>query len=258
LRFGQNGSGHAVILAAEKFLRAAFPSFFQQTEDFARWHRFCISDFSKMKKIRDKSILIIDDDTGILRALDKVLTSAGAIVTRAQNAGDAVEILTARKEKFDLVITDLRMPFVTGLTVVHAIHEIFPELPVIVLTAFGSADVKAECFNQGAAAFLEKPLDASELLAVVERVFALQKTGSGSAGAGRDEKSDFIDEKIETEKNRLNARHLMSGRQNGGLRTGAGAGRKEKGTNLWIPTTILSPPALPPAPIKPPPPSSSD
>ena len=147
-----------------------------------------------MKKIRDKSILIIDDDTGILRALNKVLTSAGAIVTRAQNAGDAVEILTARKEKFDLVITDLRMPFVTGLTVVHAIHEIFPELPVIVLTAFGSADVKAECFNQGAAAFLEKPLDASELLAAIGKVFTSEKNGSGFAGPDPNEADDFKDE----------------------------------------------------------------
>jgi DNA-binding NtrC family response regulator len=131
-----------------------------------------------MKKLRDKSVLIIDDDTGMLRALDKVLTGAGAVVTRAQCAGDAVEVLTARRQNFDLVITDLRMPFVTGLTVVHAIHQIFPALPVIVLTAFGSTDVKAECFRQGASAFLEKPLDTSELLAAVGKVFPAQNNGS--------------------------------------------------------------------------------
>ena len=129
-----------------------------------------------MKKIREKSVLVIDDDTGMLRALDKVLSAAGAVVTRAQNAGDAVEILTARKEKFDLVITDLRMPFVTGLTVVYAIHQIFPGLPVIVLTAFGNADVKAECFRQGAAAFLEKPLDTAQLLDVIGGVFASRES----------------------------------------------------------------------------------
>ena len=153
-----------------------------------------------MKKIHGKSILIIDDDAGMLRALDKVLAGAGAVVTRAQCAGDAVEILTVRKEKFDLVITDLRMPFVTGLTVVCAIHQIFPELPVIVLTAFGSADVKAECFRQGAAAFLEKPLDASALLAAVEKVFNLQSNGSGTGGPARGEKSDFPDGNIEIER----------------------------------------------------------
>jgi DNA-binding NtrC family response regulator len=152
---------------------------------FARWHCFCVARLVRMKKIHQKSILIIDDDTGMLRALDKVLTGAGAVVTRAQCAGDAVEILTVRKDKFDLVITDLRMPFVTGLTVVYAIHQIFSALPVIVLTAFGGADVKDECFRQGASAFLEKPLDTSELLAAVEKVFALQTSDSGTGGAGK-------------------------------------------------------------------------
>ena len=182
----------------------------------------------KMKKIHEKSILIIDDDAGMLRALDKVLTGAGAVVTRAQSAGDAVEILTVRKEKFDLVITDLRMPFVTGLTVVCAIHQIFPELPVIVLTAFGSADVKAECFRQGAAAFLEKPLDASELLAAVEKVFTLQTKDPGTGGAAQADKTDFQDGNIEMEKNRLNVRHPMTGRQDGGSRSGADRADKRK------------------------------
>ena len=202
------------------------PSSFFQTNGtkarvFARWHCFCVALFVKMKKIHGKSILIIDDDTGMLRALDKVLTGAGAVVTRAQCAGDAVEILTVRKEKFDLAITDLRMPFVTGLTVVYAIHQIFPALSVIVLTAFGGVDVKAECFRQGAAAFLEKPLDASELLAAVEKVFTLQTNGSGTGGPGRNEKTDFLDGKIEIEMNRLNIRHPMTG-------TGGAGKRKEQ------------------------------
>ncbi len=134
-----------------------------------------------MKKLRDKSVLIIDDNPGMLRALDKVLTGEGAVVSRADCAGDAVEILTGRQKRIDLVITDLRMPFVTGITVLYAIHEIFPALPVIVLTAFGSADVKAECIRQGAAAFLEKPLDTPRLLAAIEGVFASPPAGPGSS-----------------------------------------------------------------------------
>jgi len=125
-----------------------------------------------MKKLRNKSVLIVDDDPGMLRALDKVLTGEGADVTSAEWAGDAIEILTARRKKMDLVITDLRMPILTGMTVVYAIHEVFPALPVIVLTAFGSPYVKAECLRQGAVAFLEKPLDTPQLLAAIEAVFA--------------------------------------------------------------------------------------
>ena len=122
-----------------------------------------------MTNIRNKSILIIDDDKSLLRALKKVLSSEGASVICTEWAGEAMEFLTARQTPIDLVITDLRMPLVTGMTVVYAIHEVFPELPVIVLTAFGNAQLKAECLKEGAVDFLEKPLDTPQLLAAIKR-----------------------------------------------------------------------------------------
>jgi len=131
-----------------------------------------------MKKLHNKSVLIIDDDPSMLRALGKVLTGEGAEVTRAAWAGEAIEILTARRKRIDLVITDLRMPGLTGMTVVYAIHEIFPALPVIVLTAFGSSDVRSECLRQGAVAFLEKPLDTPQLLTAIEGVFESQQSST--------------------------------------------------------------------------------
>jgi len=127
------------------------------------------------KYIRDKSILVVDDDTRMLHALDKVLTAAGAAVIRAEWAGDAIDTLIEKQKRIDLVITDLRMPFVSGMTVVFAIHKLRPGLPVIVLTAFGSTDVKDECMRQGAAAFLEKPLNTKHLLEEVEKVLGEQK-----------------------------------------------------------------------------------
>jgi DNA-binding NtrC family response regulator len=133
-----------------------------------------------MTKLRDKSVLVVDDDTGMLRALDKVLTGEGAVVTCADSAGDAVEILTGRQKRIDLVITDLRMPLVTGVTMIYAIHEIRPAMPVIVLTAFGSPDIKAECLRLGAVVILEKPLDTPQLLTAVEAALASKKTGAGT------------------------------------------------------------------------------
>ncbi len=139
-----------------------------------------------MNNICDKSVLIVDDDARMLRALEKVLTGAGAVVTCASWAGDAIEVLTSWQRQIDLVITDLRMPLVTGLTVVYAIHEVFPRLPVIVLTALSTPDVKAECLRQGAAAFLDKPLNTTQLLDVVENVFASRTTKGATTESGLD------------------------------------------------------------------------
>ena len=124
-----------------------------------------------MKNFRNKSVLIIDDDIRMLRALKKVLAGEGCTVNCVTWVVDAVEFLTERKMQFDLVITDLRLPFVTGITGVYAIHKMLPQLPIIVLTAFGSPDVEAECLRQGARAFLEKPLDITHLLGVIEEIF---------------------------------------------------------------------------------------
>jgi CheY-like chemotaxis protein len=126
-----------------------------------------------MAEIRDKSILVVDDDPSMLRALGKILSSEGAAVTCAEWAGDAIEVLTQRQNEIDLVITDLRMPFLTGITLVYAIRKTFPALPVIVLTAFGGPDLEAACLAEGAAAFLEKPVNTAQLLAAIGRVLAL-------------------------------------------------------------------------------------
>ena len=133
-----------------------------------------------MKCIHKKAILVVDDDEAMLRALKKVLSGEGAAVTCAAWAGDAIEILAKRQQQFDLIITDLRMPLVTGMTLVYAIHKIFPELPVIVLTAFGAPHTEVACREQGAASFLEKPLDTAQLLAAIMDVFARQTPQAAS------------------------------------------------------------------------------
>lgn len=122
----------------------------------------------------NKAVLVIDDDTDLLRALKKVLSAAGADVTCTEWAGDALDIMTKRQTPIDLVITDLRMPLVTGMTVVYSIHRMFPAVPVVVLTAFGSTELRDICLREGAADFLEKPMDTPQLLAALERVIKAQ------------------------------------------------------------------------------------
>jgi DNA-binding NtrC family response regulator len=152
------------------------------------------SQFLMTETLANKAILIIDDDARMLKALERVLSQEGAAVTCAELAMDAFKILATRPGEFNLIITDLRMPFVRGERVVRIIHEILPQLPVIVLTAFGGPEIEAECAHQGAVAFLEKPLDASRLLEVVGKIFTANKgeaakgisqNGSGDCQIGR-------------------------------------------------------------------------
>ena len=82
------------------------------------------------------------------------------------------------------------------MTAVYAIHKMLPELPIIVLTAFGSPDVKAECLRQGAAAFVEKPLDTPQLLTAVEGALESQKSRPANNLAGHEQRKKTTNENI--------------------------------------------------------------
>jgi DNA-binding NtrC family response regulator len=125
-----------------------------------------------MGKIGNKFVLIIDDDVGMLRALNKVLSGEGCMVASAASAEVAVKFLTNGQQRFDLIITDLRMPAIDGMGILRGVKQVYPEVPVIIITAFGSAEVKAQSMREGAAAFLEKPMDVPQLLATIDRVLA--------------------------------------------------------------------------------------
>ena len=131
--------------------------------------------------VNGKSILVIDDDAAMLRALNKVLMSEGAIVGSASWAGEALDHLTARKKHFDLVITDLQMPILGGRTILGAMATALPDVPVIVITAFGNPEVKVQCLRAGAAAFLEKPLDTAQLLDAIDHALSQPRPRSGRA-----------------------------------------------------------------------------
>lgn len=131
-----------------------------------------------MTTINGKSILVIDDDAALLRALSKVLSGEGAVVASANWADEVMERLAEKQGGFDLIITDLRMPILNGQSILGAVKSALPRMPVIVITAFGSPELEAECLDKGAAAFLEKPIDTPELLAAIERVLSRRKPGS--------------------------------------------------------------------------------
>src|SRR6266699_6622791 len=124
-----------------------------------------------MDELQNKSVLVVDDDRGMVRAMTRVLASEGMQVTGVSDPLVVVKELADSEKRFDLVITDLRMPMFSGRGVL-ALTSALPELPVIIITAFGGADVEAQTLGLGAFAFLEKPVSAAELLEVVRRALA--------------------------------------------------------------------------------------
>ena len=124
-----------------------------------------------MNELQDKSVLVVDDDPGMLRAMIKVLAKEGMRVTSVSDPAAVVKKLADSEKRFDLVITDLRMPMFSGRGVL-ALASALPELPVIIVTAFGGPDVQAQALRLGAFAFLEKPVTAAQLIQVVRRALA--------------------------------------------------------------------------------------
>ncbi len=100
--------------------------------------------------------------------MTKVLANEGMRVTGLSDPTAVVMKLAESETRFDLVITDLRMPTFSGRGVL-ALASALSELPVIIITAFGGADVEAQALQLGAFAFLEKPVAAAELMDVVKR-----------------------------------------------------------------------------------------
>jgi DNA-binding NtrC family response regulator len=125
-----------------------------------------------MNELHDKSVLVVDDDPGMLRALTRVLAGQGMLVTGLPDPVAVLKQLADFGKRFDLLISDLRMPALSGRGVLGFASTAFPELPVIIITAFGGPDVEAQALRLGAFAFLEKPVAAAELIEVVRRALA--------------------------------------------------------------------------------------
>ena len=118
------------------------------------------------------SILLVDDDPELLKALTKVLEKEHYEVAAQADAGSAIRYINETKKRFDLVITDVSMPGMKGTTFLAAVKTAFPRLPVIVITAFGDWGQYMEALREGAYEYLSKPLEKADLLDAVRRALA--------------------------------------------------------------------------------------
>jgi DNA-binding NtrC family response regulator len=118
-----------------------------------------------MKKSR---ILVVDDDHAMRLALSESLESCGYDILAAENGREALELF--KKGKFDLVVTDMKMPGMTGIEVLRGVKELSPDIPVILITAYGTVGTAVEAMKEGAAEFIMKPFSLDDLEAVVKHV----------------------------------------------------------------------------------------
>ena len=113
-------------------------------------------------------ILIVDDATATLEVLQRNLTSAGYHVFTASSVAEALKIL--ENTALELVITDLKMPKVSGLDLVRHVRENFKDTEVMMITGYPSIEGAVNAVKTGAEEFLAKPFTDEELLAAVRRV----------------------------------------------------------------------------------------
>jgi len=113
------------------------------------------------------SVLVVDDEMGILETLRILLKNEGFVPHVAQGGRQGLEMISALAP--DIVLTDVRMPSVGGLQILSAAHEKDPELPVILMTAQADLRSAIQAVNAGAYYYIQKPFVNDEIVAILRR-----------------------------------------------------------------------------------------
>jgi DNA-binding response OmpR family regulator/signal transduction histidine kinase len=117
------------------------------------------------------SVLIIDDEPGLREMLAYELAQEGFEVEAAENGPSGVDRL--KRRKFDLAITDLKMPGMDGVATLEALRKVDPDIEVIVATGYATVETAVASLKQGAYDYIQKPYDLNDLKALLKR--ALEK-----------------------------------------------------------------------------------
>ena len=132
-------------------------------------------------------ILVVDDEQQMQLAMETVLGRLGHSVLKCSNGKEALEIL--ERAKVDMVISDMRMPVMTGDELLHKIHETNPSLPVVMITAYGTINQAVDVMKAGAFDFITKPFSAEDLEGIVERAVRRKAKPPVLKAAARDTSS---------------------------------------------------------------------
>ncbi len=126
-----------------------------------------------MKQKKREKILIVEDEKSMNEILRILLESEGYDVTSALNGNEGIDCL--KRDIFDLVITDIKMPGTDGFTVLKTTREISPDTLVIMITAFGTTENAIEAMKSGAYDYIHKPFKIDEIRIVVNKALEKKK-----------------------------------------------------------------------------------
>jgi len=115
----------------------------------------------------EPSILIVDDEKTLVRMLRQVLEMdiPGVAIDAAYSGEEALSQMA--NASYDLILADLRMPGLGGLELIKGVRYVDPDVPIILMTAYGSDDVEVQAAMLDTSYYLDKPFDINDLLAAV-------------------------------------------------------------------------------------------
>ncbi len=113
------------------------------------------------------NILVVDDDPLILESLSLLLGEYGFSITTCENARDAMEEF--EKGNFTAILTDIKMPEISGIELLEKIHTLSPDTPIILMTAYAELDVAIDAIKKGAFDFIIKPFRSEQLTHSIEK-----------------------------------------------------------------------------------------
>lgn len=116
-----------------------------------------------------KRILIVDDEENARNGLAKLLSREGYEIATAANGNEALNYL--RGSEVQLIITDINMPEMNGITFLRELNRTHPASNVIMVTAYGEVESYIEAMNLGAFEYVNKPIKVEELIKIIAKIF---------------------------------------------------------------------------------------
>ncbi|MBT0662844.1 response regulator [Geobacter pelophilus] len=116
-----------------------------------------------------KRILVVDDEENARYGLSKLLSNEGFTVDSVSNGFEALNFL--RQQEVNLIVTDINMPEMNGITFLKELNKNFPNSNVIMITAYGGVESYIEAMNLGAFEYINKPVKIEELKSILKKIF---------------------------------------------------------------------------------------